>query len=170
MSDYSEHLISMAGGDGDQLADIERRANAATEGPWRLYDGKRSNRDAAVETSWSHDEDGADTELITDWCKPADAAFIAHARADVPALLAIVREYAAKLAAVRAIHEPCQMFEYDDVNGVFVLDAGEKVVMSTICRGCTPDEVIEDAEDWSYDDSRAVTWPCETLAALEPKP
>jgi hypothetical protein len=130
MSDYTETLISAAGGDGDQLADIEaRRADCQT------YNFGMRNADK-----------------------------LAHE--DVPYLLVMVREQQAALERAKAIHEPCQMFEYDDVNGVFVLEAEEKVVMSTICRGCTPDEVIEDAEDWSFDESRAVNWPCPTIAAL----
>lgn len=86
---------------------------------------------------------------------------------DVPALLAMVRERDAALERVRELHKPCQMFEYDDVKDAFILDEdGNKKVMETVCRGCTPDEVIEDAEDWSYDDSRAVNWPCPTIAAI----
>jgi hypothetical protein len=76
----------------DRLTEIAARADAATEGPWREWTGEHG---VAVETAWSHDEDGADTDLITDWCKPADATFIAAARTDVPALV----------AALRAVHQ-----------------------------------------------------------------
>lgn len=117
MSDYTEHLISMAGGDGEPDLDaIQSRADAATEGPWRLYDGKRDARDAAVETAWAYDAAGGDTELITDWCKPDDAAFISHARTDVPALLAVVRSQQAKIERVEAL---CT--EWDAVVDVFPL-------------------------------------------------
>lgn len=61
MSSYDEHLISMAGGDGDQLAEIEaRRADCQT------YNFGMRNADLL-------------------------------AKEDVPYLLALVREQAAKL-------------------------------------------------------------------------
>lgn len=75
------------------LDDIRQRAEAATEGPWRLWRDRSphdpdNNRGAAVESAWAYDADGEDTELITDWCRTADAEFIAHARTDIPRLLA----------------------------------------------------------------------------------
>src|SRR5439155_13821323 len=70
------------------LAPFKARAEAATEGPWRTWIDDGERRGAAGETSWSHDADGSDTELITDWCSPVDAEFIASARSDVPRLLA----------------------------------------------------------------------------------
>lgn len=78
------------------LAGIKERAEAATAGPWRIWKDNEGSRGAAVETSWAHDTDGADTELITDWCKPADAEFIFASRVDLPrvadALLAVLAE------------------------------------------------------------------------------
>ena len=55
----------------EQLTEIEARAEAASRGP-----------------------------IAQAWCAPFDAAFIAHAREDVPALVALVREYRAALDAV----------------------------------------------------------------------
>lgn len=76
---------------------IEARANAATPGPW-------------VETPYSRSGAGTDERytaitggrevVTTDQfpCsrKPADATFIAHARTDIPALVARVRELEAR--------------------------------------------------------------------------
>lgn len=79
---------------------IQARADAATEGPWRLWrdpSDSENKRGASVETAWSHDAGGEDTDLITGWCAPADAEFIAHAREDVPRLVKALR-------AVEAVH------------------------------------------------------------------
>jgi len=82
----------------ETLEEIEARANAATEGPWH-HDGQFTPDDVSV---WSGTGPSAkflgnigervisaigvvmDTEL-------ADAEFIAHARTDVPKLLAMLR-------------------------------------------------------------------------------
>jgi hypothetical protein len=78
-----------------QLDDIETRANAATPGPWctdswEIYQGT---------------EYVAGAEWIGETCRAgemddsrADAEFVAHARTDVPALLAEVRRLGAALA------------------------------------------------------------------------
>lgn len=79
---------------------IEARANAATNGPWRLWadtSDPENKRGASVESAWSHDADGCDTEMITDYCSPADAVFIAAARTDV-------EKMAKALRAVEAVH------------------------------------------------------------------
>jgi len=99
---YDEHLISMAGGDGepvDLLASIEARANAATEGPWE----QGHNWDAS---QWIKGGSGGrkfrpSSDTSYGWVPTtADAEFIAHARTDVPALLALVRDQQAKLDRV----------------------------------------------------------------------
>jgi hypothetical protein len=97
MSDYNEHLISMAGGDGDVLGEIEARAQAATEGPWEHepYRGQNQNGDYAG----GHIFDG-DGEYLISEVSDRDGAFIAHARKDVPTLLTLVREQQARLDRV----------------------------------------------------------------------
>ena len=82
----------------DDLARIEARAAAATEGPWVVE---------TPESVYGHDggPDWADLRWVSDratvadddppWLGPvatADAEFIAHARTDVPALVAALRE------------------------------------------------------------------------------
>jgi len=117
MSDYSEHLISMAGGDGeaDVLGEIEARANAATPGPW-AWEGESGDSwpqsdnslvtayvpdgrewPESILSGWGYDASGISVE------KDADGEFIAHARTDIPALLAMVREQRAVIERVEAV-------------------------------------------------------------------
>ena len=98
MIDYSEHLISMAGGDGeaDVLGEIEARAQAATSGPWGMA--------VSADRKWALILVNAGTETEFSVARSADdddASFIAHARADIPALLAMVREQRAVIERVR---------------------------------------------------------------------
>jgi len=102
-----------------QLDDIEARAGAATPGPWGFYDGD-NYADVAADlamtsrSSYSYREKIAQLEDENYWDDPAhedddesrapeqmaaNAAFIAHAREDVPVLLAEVRRQRADLAA-----------------------------------------------------------------------
>lgn len=79
---------------------IEARANAATEGPWDSYTVPGTGRIAgyvAVAIS--------DTEMQIARFEGGffDAEFIAHARTDVPALVARVRELEAAVERVRAL-------------------------------------------------------------------
>lgn len=72
-----------------QLTDIETRANAATPGPWELYEGYgphfyaylRGSHLQGIGTLNFGDGEAAD----------ADREFVTHAREDVPALLAEIR-------------------------------------------------------------------------------
>ena len=76
-----------------RLDEIEARTTAATEGPWGhgqcVPCGERGRLDVAI---WGRNGNA----LITSWrdqdeYDPEDAEFIAHARADVPALVAVAR-------------------------------------------------------------------------------
>ena len=101
-----------------QLADIEARANAATDGPWGVYTfggdslieiaadlhetghGYSARRTIARFDEEPLDNDPAHREWTAeeDWEQvQADAAFVAAARTDVPALLAEVRRLRAEL-------------------------------------------------------------------------
>lgn len=68
----------------EQLAEIRLRCEAATEGPWHTDCGD----------VWAYDEKSEELVIATiDGAfgnDDADLAFIAHARADIPALLAEV--------------------------------------------------------------------------------
>jgi hypothetical protein len=99
-----------------QLAEIEARVNAATKGPWGFYDGDNYAEVAADmqvtspgscnyrervarledEDYWDDQEhDGHDEERAPEQMA-ANAAFIAAARTDVPALLDYVRRLQAQ--------------------------------------------------------------------------
>lgn len=71
-----------------QLAEIEARANAATPGPWTA--DNEYDEPAVV------GPDNRDLALFVE--TDADAAFLANARTDVPALVAEVRRLRAELA------------------------------------------------------------------------
>ena len=92
----------------ERLAEIEARANAATEGPWRASTGRTydttTGKAAPVEHYVSRGDD--DVGIASDVCdsrtgeqSEPNALFIAHARTDVPALVAEVRRLTAALAA-----------------------------------------------------------------------
>ena len=76
----------------DRLSEIEARANAATEGPWAVV-----VEDGVILALVLTDEDdglmfgdnGYDAPIVTETGEDAD--FIAHARTDVPALVAALR-------------------------------------------------------------------------------
>jgi len=109
---YDEHLISMAGGDGElDLDAIEARAQAASPGPWGYGTGysadggqqltAKADKADFLALSLNDDEaplwviDNGDVIPAATGDGPrakANAAFIANARTDVPALLALVRE------------------------------------------------------------------------------
>jgi len=67
-----------------ELNEIEARANAATDGPWMSVD------------SFIGVEDAED-QAIGETGRDKDAVFIAHARTDVPALIAEVRRLQGEL-------------------------------------------------------------------------
>ena len=84
MSDYNEHLISMAGGDGGQLDQIQRRADVI-----------QRCMDAAPNDSYDMSDIGGALDAAAN---------------DVPYLLALVREQAAKLKRVEALADKLETF------------------------------------------------------------
>jgi hypothetical protein len=87
---------------GVDLAAIEARANAATPGPWRFPYGRRECRVI--------DDGGryiAETGLPGLNGADDDAEFIAHARTDVDALVAAVRERDTQIEGYQRVHGPC---------------------------------------------------------------
>ena len=85
--------------DAPDLNAIEARANAATKGPWVW----QANDDGYPQQIVGND-DGlvlvAETFIGPEHF-PSEAEFIAHARTDVPALVAALRAAETKLAAIR---------------------------------------------------------------------
>ncbi len=77
---------------------IRARAEAATEGPWHINPDngthiiRTRNGDLAAQAGWTEPrEQGL-----------RNAAFIAHAREDIPALLALIDEQQAEIERLRA--------------------------------------------------------------------
>lgn len=78
--------------DAARRAAIQARCEAATPGEWTCQPD--------ADPPWWYVED-AQERLVGDWMKPADAAFIAAARADVPDLLAALTAAEAANARLR---------------------------------------------------------------------
>jgi hypothetical protein len=88
----------------DDLARIEARAASATPGPWTTEQFLPEDRPYPEATNIAGDRKGVYWQVATNlWC--ADAEFIAHAREDVPALIAALRDARAALARVEALCE-----------------------------------------------------------------
>lgn len=74
---------------------IQRRADAATEGPWKSEPYRGPHEFVRVTSP----VDCGIHNLAED-VRPHDAEFIANARTDIPTLLALVRSQQARLAVV----------------------------------------------------------------------
>ena len=106
----------------NRLNEIEARTNAATEGPWapwRDQDGAPhmngllmvGNADAVIPEGEFWVED-VDINPVAHTYLPEDREFIAHARADVPALVAVARYALSQHAPGHGNCGPC-----DDATG-----------------------------------------------------
>ena len=80
-----------------RLDEIEARTNAATEGPWETYTITPAMGSMVLTAPADGEEYGG--YVVPEYLDTADAEFIAHARTDVPALVAALR-------AVVAVHRP----------------------------------------------------------------
>ena len=87
-----------------RLAEIRARAEAATEGPWTaLGSGVASGDHWHVIASGEAVAHISSRDGVNEDQREPDAEFIAHARTDLPALLAAVE-------AVRELHQPGHTF------------------------------------------------------------
>ena len=77
-----------------ELVQIESRAHAATPGPWKVCPDENDENNVPLVCCGPEDEHGG--PVCCDPLTEADATFIAHARADVPALVAEVRRLRAE--------------------------------------------------------------------------
>lgn len=95
----------------DRLDQIEQRAKGATDGPWE----KRTVRGWEKVVSYGTE---AMVQLVAecrhDECDIADAVFIAHARTDVPALVAALPAVLDVCEGLEEAHRanPKQAYEY----------------------------------------------------------
>lgn len=80
------------------LLKIEKRAAAATPGPWEVQAPPR----AFIHQIWQATESPACVALLAANAPPATAHFIGHSITDVPALVATVRHYKARAEAAEA--------------------------------------------------------------------
>ena len=104
-----------------RLAEIRARAEAATEGPWRasLLDGVEYEDGSSCHRGGIYpSEKGAAPVLNTTNVDRRNAEFIAHARTDLPSLLAAVE-------TVRELHQP---------GPPYLLDVPE------VCEHCSDNE------------------------------
>lgn len=100
---------------------IQARADAATEGPWKVTDLSNHGHRGTLWVDIDRPADGSMTvaelteadgvEVI--W-KTTDAEFIAHARTDIPALIAEVKALRGKVAEVEELAQ--QIAENAEVN------------------------------------------------------
>lgn len=85
--------------DEQRLNEIERRANAATPGPWTAASRDVSGRlDSNERSGLGWELDGPpEPDLRGQFARGEDALFLAHARADIPDLIAEVRRLRAEI-------------------------------------------------------------------------
>jgi hypothetical protein len=94
-----------------------------------------------------------------------DAEFIARARADVPALLALVDAQAARIDKALVLHYAMEWHEETEA-GSGELDLSKP--LPPFCAECTDSDYVEAIEDGDTIDaaSDVVGWPCATYRAL----
>lgn len=158
----------------DRLDEIQQRADKATEGQWEARhraDLDWLSRSPAVDSD-GHEPgssvglaDAVDPLWGSLWPSRnanADAEFIAHARTDVPALVAALR-------AVLDLHAPLPVYELRDEFGGFATDEdGERKLVTTLCRECSSEDAIDSVEDqeWTEDWAPEVQHPCPTVRTI----
>lgn len=136
-----------------RLDQIETRADSATDGPWEasVWDSGHSKFEMTASVITSDVGDIiADMDALSRLNNErhgrddgtSDAYFIAHARTDVPALVAALR-------AVLTIHVPGEGSSQG-----YGTDGGYGYI-SPYCAGC------------EASDEYAVQWPCRTVRAIE---
>lgn len=144
----------------DRLDEIEARAEAATPGPWEWHPYMSSGATLAKPNHPGHEVNILKT--TDDWPPVADdAEFIAHARTDVPALVAALR-------AVLDLHQP----------GSYSATKGE-LTAHPVCPTCHDKAGVHPCGCWrevdeehdclgcSRPDKGAYTqWPCLAVRAI----
>lgn len=101
----------------ERLAEIDARAEAATPGPWTTYEWGWMGADEGGAGVCLDTEDLRAIARTIDAGTLGDAAFIAHARADVPALVAEVRRLRAKHDDWRGCPSPGEALAHNSRTG-----------------------------------------------------
>jgi hypothetical protein len=152
------------------LAAMAARAEASTPGPWTTYrDGIAASAWVLVDEGRDLYAEGSDPNTSTPVCMiesdslelspdrgDADAAFIAAARQDVPALVAALR-------AVLALHRPITTHDECDHEDRDECDAWETTDGLIVC-GPNLGSVCEECRN--EDGDHYVDHPCATVAAV----
>lgn len=100
------------------LDGIKTREAAATKGPWHApgLGEVHSDHDNGIYVRITRDRATGESEddcIVCDYCGDADADFIAHARQDIPALIAEVERLEAEVARLSAVRREQEMQDED---------------------------------------------------------
>ena len=88
------------------LKAIRKRCEAASEGPWEWHGDVLSAKNACGEAlSIYHETKGYDSYFVELDCEQKDRDFIAHARTDIPALIADIEWLREELHEVGMVAE-----------------------------------------------------------------
>jgi len=107
------------------LEAIEARANAATPGPWT---NRADHGEGDQWCAWVDRDGNAGPIEICGDVTEADAEFIAHAREDVPRLIASHREKDAEIAQLRDLERAVRSWTKADANTAEESDALDNVL------------------------------------------
>lgn len=94
----------------NRLDEIEARANAATDGPWTHapWGGQNQNGDYSGGNVFD-----ADGEYVVSDVSDVDGALIAHARTDVPALVAALRAVLVEVDGIEGLATEHGRLDFD---------------------------------------------------------
>ena len=122
----------------EQLEAIKERANKATEGPWKIFEDSEVKGGCQIGTVWDHPQAKGPVGIVNlatsvtggeikncVYIQDDDARFIAHARQDVPALIAEVERLQRYETKVDKIHDAITRMENQEIDG---FDFGEEVL------------------------------------------
>lgn len=109
----------------NRLDEIEARANAATPGPWEAGCNDRHVLYVTTENEEFCAEYGPELYDSQGFFSDDDTEFIAHARTDVPALVAALR-------AVLERHVPTSADHHDDYETPWCRECGEDFPCPTV--------------------------------------
>lgn len=122
-----------------ELNDVEARTNAAQAGPWSVL------RDWVDENGHETFRVLAGEYTVCDWASAEDAAFIAAARQDLPAVISELRTATAKLKACSALVAKWQSAQFSGYPGLRAEGNAEEYAteLENVLKGLPPWPLIE---------------------------
>lgn len=121
-----------------QLDAIKERVAKATQGPWKVFEDGNLKLGRQIGTAWEHPQAKGPVGVVNlatsvkesevEHCvyiRAEDANFIAHARQDVPELIAEVERLKRYEEKVDKIHDAITRMENQEIDG---FDFGEEVL------------------------------------------